>query len=133
VADESLADTLHDLANYCALFSGYLESERLSARDKALDELVRASEELDLYDVATAQSIDRVLADHCKTDYQGYIPEIEREYEIVAVSELNRNEFVIERCPDLTLAQHRLERQREEWPTFRLTIREVESEYQEIA
>ncbi len=28
VKDESVLDTLHDLANYCALFAGYLESER---------------------------------------------------------------------------------------------------------
>lgn len=29
VKDESVEDTLHDLANYCALFAGYLRSERL--------------------------------------------------------------------------------------------------------
>ena len=30
VKDESVADTLHDLANYCALFSGYLAEKRLT-------------------------------------------------------------------------------------------------------
>lgn len=29
VRDESVQDTLHDLANYCALFSGYLESKKV--------------------------------------------------------------------------------------------------------
>ncbi len=28
VKDESVQDTLHDLANYCALMSGYLESKK---------------------------------------------------------------------------------------------------------
>lgn len=30
VKDEQVADTLHDLANYCALFSGYLAEKRLT-------------------------------------------------------------------------------------------------------
>ena len=34
VKDESVEDTLHDLANYCALFAGYLKSERLKAEPK---------------------------------------------------------------------------------------------------
>lgn len=29
VKDESVQDSLHDLANYCALFSGFLESKKL--------------------------------------------------------------------------------------------------------
>lgn len=33
VKDESVEDTLHDLANYCALFAGYLKSERLKAAE----------------------------------------------------------------------------------------------------
>jgi len=28
VEDESIKDTLHDLANYCALFAGYIESQK---------------------------------------------------------------------------------------------------------
>ena len=28
VKDESVQDTLHDLANYCALMSGYIESQK---------------------------------------------------------------------------------------------------------
>lgn len=30
VSDESIRDTLHDLANYCALFAAYLESKKRS-------------------------------------------------------------------------------------------------------
>ena len=33
VKDESIEDTLKDVANYAALFSGYLESERQAQRD----------------------------------------------------------------------------------------------------
>jgi hypothetical protein len=34
VKDESVQDTLHDLANYCALMSGYIESKKKKAKSK---------------------------------------------------------------------------------------------------
>lgn len=35
VTDESLTDTLHDLANYCALFAGYLTSSKTTSKHKS--------------------------------------------------------------------------------------------------
>lgn len=40
VKDESVEDTLLDLANYCVLMSGYLKSKKLS-KQNSLDELER--------------------------------------------------------------------------------------------
>lgn len=45
VKDESIADTLHDLANYCALFAAYLQSKRSgSDRHDVATEQVREVE-----------------------------------------------------------------------------------------
>lgn len=55
----------------------------------------------------------------------------ERSFEIRARD--NRGEEVLlERCPDITLAQSRLDHYRNEWPTFKLGIEEVCDGHSEI-
>ena len=46
VKDESVQDTLHDLANYCALLSGYIESQKpkYNKTKEGVDGLVRCIE-----------------------------------------------------------------------------------------
>lgn len=57
--------------------------------------------------------------------------EVERSFEIRARD--NRGEEVLlERCPDITLAQSRLDHYRNEWPTFKLRIEEVCDGHSEI-
>ena len=38
VKDESVQDTLHDLANYCALMSAYIESKKMKVVEKFPDD-----------------------------------------------------------------------------------------------
>ena len=54
--------------------------------------------------------------------------EPERCFEIFARSTLSGDSFCIERCSDLTLAQARLRHSEQDWPTFKLSIREVSGE-----
>lgn len=44
VKDESVIDTLHDLANYCALFAGYLEDGRRQRENSILEAATVANE-----------------------------------------------------------------------------------------
>jgi hypothetical protein len=96
VKDESIADTLHDLANYCALFAGYLTSKKSSP--------------------TPSSAVTPVVAE-------------ERYYEIVAKS--RSGEIVVETCPDVEFAVNRLDRARQDWPTFQLSIREVQTRHED--
>jgi hypothetical protein len=98
VKDESIEDTLHDLANYCALFAGYLRSKK------------------------SASAVERQLDRDWLAALNAAVGE-ERYYEIVAKG--RACEVVIERCPDVELAANRFKKLQEEWPSFQLSIREV--------
>lgn len=105
VTDESIEDTLQDLANYCALFAGYLHSKRSGKQ------------------VTPSTSWIQDLGDALHQGAQ------ERYYEIVAKG--RSGEIVVESCPDVELAVNRLDSIRADWPTFQLSIREVGCEYED--
>lgn len=67
VKDESVEDTLQDLANYCILFMGYLESEKKAAKQHYVDMDKRA----ELY----ASNFDYVLEKRGKKAALAYIAE----------------------------------------------------------
>ncbi len=115
VKDESIADTLHDLANYCALFAGYLESKRSKQVDDD-DHLTHV--------MLSAETYARFAAEEFSISSP-----VEKYYEIVASS--RSGDIVIESCPDPILAVNRLDALREEWPTFKLRIVECETAYED--
>lgn len=120
VSDESIADSLHDLSNYCALFAGYLRSKKKDTPETFTYGEVAAAF------IQPARSLSWVadLANELrKTEAT------ERYYEIVAKG--RNSEIVIESCPDVELAVNRLDSIRNDWPTFQLSIREVGVNYED--
>lgn len=100
VFDEKLEDSLHDCANYCALFAGYLKSKQDEARERLIDEYFKASLEAqgDEYDCDTWPT-----------------------WEIQARN--NRGDtIVLESHYDPEVADGRMRQLESEWPTFILMV-----------
>jgi hypothetical protein len=58
-------------------------------------------------------------------------PEPEHFFEIHARSNLSGEEFTLEACPDIILAQNRLNYYKDQWPTYTLSIEEVANGHSE--
>lgn len=112
VVDESLEDTILDLANYCALLAGYLRSKKLDQQeiDAGLEQL--------------ADRITNIVDEH----YASPMLRTGKCWEIIATS--RSGDIVLESCVDAVIAATRLEALHDEWPTFKLRIEESEYQYE---
>jgi hypothetical protein len=105
VYDEKIEDSLHDLANYSALFAGYLKSKR---RDS-------------LADIFAAWAAEDEECDSGALELTWPV------YEIQARN--NRGQMItLESHWDPSVADQRMQQLESEWPTFTLTVVPVHAE-----
>jgi len=111
VLDEKLEDTLFDLANYAALFAGYLKSKQNDAEDKAINADLQASQ---------ATQDDGHDSEDGPT-WDDFAPQGGTTWQIQARN-LRGEISTLESHHDPEVADSRMQLLELDWPTFTLTV-----------